>query len=355
MRGSRPRNNTHIDGVENDALEGGAGNDTLDGGPEDDMLEGDVLNKQMSNRRDNEGHTENLKQKLVDHERRAGSYADSMQGAFMRGFGRPIAAIPKSVALAGVAIRKGLVALLDVIPEGIIDDDAAEEIERRVAELAGDEVLPFIEMFIEADDEFRNVLERSIRQIPNDPREFEFYKAGIRFDEFIRENFPVDSRYGDDFLHKVMEGLGSAAPLMIAAAVTGGVGSGLIASAGMGSAMEASARFEKDIGNGVPLDEAMKNTGLSAAYGLVNAVPIKKILGRLRGSSETFIVGVLKGGVDYLLKDGFIEIMERLQEDEGGIYDHETGVITFMREDGAVSFSVGSLLAALTAMAIGKQ
>lgn len=273
----------------------------------------------------------------------------------MRGFGRPIAAIPKSVALAGVAVRKGLVALLDAMPDGIIDDDDAEEIKRRAVELAGDDALPFIEMFIEADDQFRNVLEQSIRQIPTDPREFEMYKAGIRFDEFIRESFPVDGRYGDDFLHKVVEGLGSAAPLMIAAAITGGAGTGMIASAGMGSAMEASAEFEELISKGATFEDAMANSGLSAAFGLVNAIPIAKILGRITRSSQSFIIGVVRGGLDYLLKDGFIEIMDRLIKDKKVDYDPETGEFTGLLEKGTVSFSVGSLLAALTAMAIGKQ
>ena len=79
-----------------------------------------------------------------------------------------------------------------------------------------------MEAYFESDRGVRSELIGILRKIPSDPEEFEIYKAGVRFDEWMRDNFAVSDEYGGDFYHQVMNGLGSAMPLMVAAVLTGG-------------------------------------------------------------------------------------------------------------------------------------
>ena len=127
-----------------------------------------------------------------------------------------------------------------------------------------------------------------------------------------------------------------------------------IRAAMVGAAQGASADFEEKIGRGVPLKDALDSSGLAAAYNLVNAAPIAGILGRLGGPGSTIIQDMASAGLDNLFKDAFIEVLDEVRESEGMFYDEEKGEFFYKEKDAFVSFTVGNLLAMLTAMVLGK-
>ena len=101
----------------------------------------------------------------------------------------------------------------------------------------GGETAALVEAYFDSEKGVRGELIRVLRGLPDNPEDMEIYKAGVQFDEWMRENFPVSDEYGDDFMHNVMNSLGSAMPLMVAAIVTGGASiTGAAAAAAVGAA-----------------------------------------------------------------------------------------------------------------------
>jgi hypothetical protein len=283
-------------------------------------------------------------------------YAMSLENTFALGAGLTASGIPKSLALAGAAIRNELLGALENALRGEEEEDAVRDRLMDWAEDAfGGETAALVEAYFDSEKGARGELIRVLRGLPDNPEDMEIYKAGVQFDEWMRENFPVSDEYGDDFMHNVMNSLGSAMPLMVAAIVTGGASiTGAAAAAAVGAAMGASDTFQQELNDGETWQDALDKSGIAAAYHLVDAAPIARILGRIGGEGSTIIQDMAGAGLDNLFKDAFINVLDKIMELDNVRYDEEKGIISFSDDKGAASFTVGSLFAMLTAMALGN-
>ena len=195
------------------------------------------------------------------------------------------------------------------------------------------------------------------------------YKAGEAFDQGVRESFPANPEYQEEWLtSKIPSGLGSVVGYMtvfaltrrVVGARTGGVigpGAAVTTTAGVGVTTQQAFAFEDALTSGAEIDEAFDSafSGYTTLSGMSEAVPISRFFGRADAASggaiKKALIRMFKQGGEEALQEGFQDIMGNLTAQK--LYDPERqlwGVGT--GEAAAVGFTTGAIVEFIASMFI---
>ena len=188
------------------------------------------------------------------------------------------------------------------------------------------------------------------------------YKAGESFDKVVRDSFPSNPEYQDEWLtSKIPSGLGSVLGYMTVFAITRGPASvvgAVPATVGIGVTTQQAFAFEDALTSGAEIDEAFDAafSGYTVLSGASEAVPISRFFGRADAASggaiKKALIRMFKQGSEEALQEGFQDIMGNLTAQK--LYDPERqlwGVDT-TGEAAAVGFTTGAIVEFLASMFI---
>jgi len=191
------------------------------------------------------------------------------------------------------------------------------------------------------------------------------YKAGEAFDAGVRDSFPANPEYQDEWLtSKIPSGLGSVVGYMAVFAITrkpAAVVGAVPATVGIGVTTQQAFAFEDALTSGAEIDEAFDSafSGYTVASGMSEAVPISRFFSRADaatgGAIKKTLIRMFKQGSEEALQEGFQDIMSNLTAQE--LYDPERqlwGVDT-TGEAAAVGFTTGAIVEFIASMFPGRH
>jgi len=193
------------------------------------------------------------------------------------------------------------------------------------------------------------------------------YKAGEAFDQGVRESFPANPEYQEEWLtSKIPSGLGSVVGYMtvfaltrrVVGARTGGVigpGAAVTTTAGVGVTTQQAFAFEDALTSGAEIDEAFDSafSGYTTLSGMSEAIPISRFFGRADAASggaiKKALIRMFKQGGEEALQEGFQDIMGnltalKLYDPERQLWGAGTG------EAAAVGFTTGAIVEFIASM-----
>jgi hypothetical protein len=203
------------------------------------------------------------------------------------------------------------------------------------------------------------------------------YKAGEAFDAAVRDSFPANPEYQDEWLtSKIPSGLGSVLGYMTvfaltkkpAAAVTEGMLGPTVAAtattAGIGVTTQQAFAFEEALTKGAEIDEAFDAafSGYTTLSGMSEAVPISRFFGRADAASggaiKKTLIRMFKQGGEESLQEGFQAVMSQLTEQE--LYNPEKQLWGMeagkeVGEQALVGFTTGAIVEFLASMFPGRR
>ncbi len=315
----------------------------------------------------------------------------------VRDFSSVVAGIPKTIQLWFAPDTDLLgwmdeMDRIDAMPEGQEKFDAqVQHISRgmqKYGTLANVNSARYIDMYVEGPKNKGEQLEENRRkaraQFNDELRktiERPLYRAGETIDQTVRDYFPTNPEYQDEFLADVFGGLGSMGGFMLAFAVTRGptqavvsrtglttatlpgrVGIGAIQAtptAGLGITIQQSMAFENALRAGADIDVAF-----DAAYspyttiaGASEAVPIANFFNRADKASGGQISAAIRRmviqGTEEGIQEGFQTVMENLTAQD--LYDPERQLWTGAPYASGVGFTTGALVEFIGSLLPGRR
>lgn len=204
------------------------------------------------------------------------------------------------------------------------------------------------------------------------------YRAGEIFDEIVRDTFPANPEYQDEWLTgHIPSGLGSVVGYMAVFATTrrptaaiierAGIaptglaakGIQMSATAGVGVTTQQAFAFEGALRGGASIEDAMRATysGYTYLAGASEAIPIANFFDRADkasgGAIKRAIVRMLVQGGEELTQESFQTIMENLTAQE--LYDPERQLWVGVGQAGAVGFTTGAIVEFLASLMPGRR
>jgi len=204
------------------------------------------------------------------------------------------------------------------------------------------------------------------------------YRAGEVFDEVVRDTFPANPEYQEEWLTGIIpSGLGSVAGYLAVFATTrrptaaiieragvaptGIAAKGIQASvtAGVGVTTQQAFAFEGALREGASIEDAMRATysGYTYLAGASEAIPIANFFDRADkasgGAIKRAILRMLIQGSEELAQESFQTVMENLTAQ--GLYDPERQLWTGVGEAGAAGFTTGAIVEFLASLMPGRR
>jgi hypothetical protein len=204
------------------------------------------------------------------------------------------------------------------------------------------------------------------------------YRVGEIFDEVVRDTFPANPEYQDEWLTGIIpSGLGSVTGYLAVFATTrrptaaivqraGVAPTGIAAkgiqgavTAGVGVTTQQSFAFEAALREGATIEDAMRATysGFTYLAGASEAIPIANFFDRADkasgGAIKRAIMRMFVQGGEEFAQESFQSIMENLTAQ--GLYDPERQLWTGVGEAGAAGFTTGAIVEFLASLIPGRR
>ncbi len=204
------------------------------------------------------------------------------------------------------------------------------------------------------------------------------YRAGEIFDEVVRDTFPANPEYQDEWLAgHIPSGLGSVTGYMAVflttrrptaaviertgVAPTGFAAKGIQASvtSGVGVTTQQAFAFETALREGASIEDAMRATysGYTYLAGASEAIPIANFFSRADkasgGAIKRAILRMFIQGGEELAQESFQTVMENMTAQD--LYDPERQLWVGVGQAGAVGFTTGAIVEFLASLTPGRR
>lgn len=179
-----------------------------------------------------------------------------------------------------------------------------------------------------------------------DPRNSELYKFGAEIMDYLDKKLETNPKYADEFFADILpEAIGNLAGkgLLSAALISLGVPP-LAAGAMIGAANESSKRFRETLYGEKSIDEAYREFGFGALFGLAEGLPLAEMLARADKVSGGTITDLLKDAAIKGTEEAVKEVIKKSRDilHDKGIADNQELAAVFTVE-AIKEFGIGLL------------